>query len=151
MSSSIQTPESVLETPLSREELRARILIAKCARHQGMYTYTDLNRDARLGLDFTIPENRGKLGHLLGRISYVEVKGYGRPMLSSVVITKTGSYHGKGFFDLATKLYPNKDCSDETFGFEEMRKTHKFWKSDEGLAQIQKWQEEYNIMVAHTK
>jgi hypothetical protein len=70
------------------------------ARFKGKVTYQEV---AKL-IGFPLKGNYvgAELGHLLGEISEDEVK-YGRPMLSTIVVTTAG-HPGPGFFELARKL-----------------------------------------------
>ncbi len=115
--------------PMTPEHNRIRERLIKVARSKGTIKYTDLLRKAEVRLDMTVPHDRGKLGHLLGEISWNEV-AEGRPMLSSVAIHAGDYKQGQGFFDLAEILYKRKFSSAEqqlVFGMEELNKTHDYW------------------------
>lgn len=117
--------------PYTEEHERIREVLIKVAKRKSIINYTDLLKQSKVNLDMSIPFDRGQLGHLLGEISWNEVK-QGRPMLSSVALHAGDFKQGQGFFDLAEELYSitfNNEDEQVKFGMEEMNKTHKFWSS----------------------
>ncbi len=119
-----------METLTTEEERVREILIAIASKSQ-IITYTDLCRNAFLRLDMSIPAHRGQIGALLGNISSYE-HSFGRPLLSSVVVTVDGK-QGDGFFRLAESLgYGEwrKLKDGMLFEYDMMNKTHDFWKKD---------------------
>lgn len=117
--------------PYTEEHKRIREVLIKVAKRKSIINYTDLLKQSKVNLDMSVPFDRGQLGHLLGEISWNEVK-QGRPMLSSVALHAGDFKQGQGFFDLAKELYSitfNNEDEQVKFGMEEMNKTHKFWSS----------------------
>lgn len=115
--------------PYTEDHLRIKEVLIKTAKRKSIINYTDLLKQSGVRLDMSIPYDRGQLGHLLGEISWNEVKE-GRPMLSSVALHAGDFKQGQGFFDLAEVLYSISFSTEDEkvkFGMEEMNKTHKFW------------------------
>lgn len=115
--------------PYTEDHLRIKEVLIKTAKRKSIINYTELLKQSGVRLDMSIPHDRGQLGHLLGEISWNEVKE-GRPMLSSIALHAGDFKQGQGFFDLAEVLYsmsfPNEDAKIK-FGMEEMTKTHNLW------------------------
>ncbi|MBI2667639.1 hypothetical protein HYX17_02605 [Candidatus Woesearchaeota archaeon] len=101
------------------------------ARRGTTMTYTDLNNECNLNLDFDNIKDRNEIAHILGDISKEEYKN-GRPLLSTVVVMK-GSHPPSpayGFFTLWEELgLRNKGESREIFFARELRKVFDYWKS----------------------
>lgn len=115
--------------PYTEEHERIREVLIKVAKRKSIINYTDLLKQSKVNLDMSVPFDRGQLGHLLGEISWNEVK-QGRPMLSSVALHAGDFKQGEGFFDLAKELYSitfNTEDEQVKFGMKEMTKTHEFW------------------------
>ena len=115
--------------PMTPEHKRIREVLISVARNKKTISYTELLNQSKVKLDMSIPYDRGQLGHLLGEISWNEV-AEGRPMLSSVAIHAGDSIQGKGFFDLAEKIYDIVlRTSDErmVFGMGELNATYNYW------------------------
>ena len=115
---------------LTPEQNRVRDLLIAKASKKLVYYYSDLVRDAGLHLDMNIPADRGKIGNILGAISTYE-HNQGRPMLSSVVVSKSFE-QGDGFFKLAEELgYGDWKTlkNEKIFEMDMMNKTHDYWHS----------------------
>lgn len=117
-----------MKISLTPEEKRVRDILISVASSCNIIHYTELCQKAALKLNMSIPADRGKIGRILGNISFYEHES-GRPMLSSVVITVNGK-QGDGFFKLAEELgYGEwqKLKKGQLFEFDMMKKTHDFW------------------------
>ncbi len=82
-----------------------------------------------VGLGTATKEERDEMSQLLENISRAE-HGEDRPMLSSVVIYKSGEGPGGGFFTLARQLKRAEPVEDNKIVHErELKATHEAWKS----------------------
>lgn len=113
---------------LTKEEKEIRQILIDIASKGLTITYTNLCNKAGLELDMQNRQHTSYLGDLIGNISDYEVK-HGRPMLSSVVLTKKG-YEGNGFFRLAEELFDRSISKQEEKEFqnEMIAQTHLYWK-----------------------
>lgn len=123
---------------------KGRELVAYTPEHERIYevlcnvagkghviSYSDLIKEANVKLDMSIPYDRGRLGNLLGDISWNETI-IGHPMLSSVSVQANTLKQSQGFFDIAETIYGRTFHNEDEkliFGMKEMEKTHKYWKS----------------------
>jgi len=101
------------------------------ARSQNLISYDDLNKQLNLGLDFTMPPDRDRIGRWLSAISEHEVKA-GRHMLSALVVHKAGEGvgdPGKGFYEYAKELGVYVGGDDLGFWAQEVKWLHKWWSS----------------------
>lgn len=114
---------------LTKEEKEIRQILIDVASKGLTITYTNLCYRAGLELDMQNRQHASYLGDLIGNISDYEVK-YGRPMLSSVVLTKKG-YEGNGFFRLAEELFDRSISKQEEKKFqnEMIAQTHLYWET----------------------
>ena len=114
---------------LTKEDKTIRQILIDVASKGSTITYTSLCSRAGLELDMHNRQHASLLGDIIGDISTYEVE-HGRPMLSSVVLTKNG-YEGNGFFRLAEELFNftiNKQ-DEKVFQNEMIKKTHKYWET----------------------
>lgn len=99
------------------------------ARRGITITYTDLNRNCSLNLDYNNIKDRNEIAKILGDISKDEFKK-GHPLLSAVVVLK-GSHPPTpafGFFTLWEELgLKNKGESREIFFAKELRRVFEYW------------------------
>lgn len=115
---------------LTPEQNRVRELLIAIAATDKFYYYSDLIKDAGLNLNMSKPADRGKIGQLLGAISAYEHR-QGRPMLSSLVVTKNFE-QGDGFFKLAEELgFGNWRVLKEDGKFERemIESTRNYWST----------------------
>jgi len=122
-----QKRELVDYTP---EHKRIYEILCEVAAKNSVIPYAELVKSANVSLDMSIPYDRGRLGNILGDISWNETI-LGHPMLSSVSV-QSGTYkQSQGFFDIAETIY-GRTFHDEdeklVFGMKEMEKTHRYWK-----------------------
>lgn len=106
--------------------------LKEVARAKKLITYSEINEECKLGLDFERPEDRGKIGELLDEISEHEVKS-GRPMLSAVVVHKEqdGTYGdpGEGFYQLTRELEVFRGDNRYIFWVSELNRVYNYWSS----------------------
>jgi len=101
----------------------ARQVLVDRARHRSIITYTELVGLIR-SVDFKPHDVR--LFALLGQLS-VDEHDAGRPLLSVLVIHKSGDYQpGSGFFELAQAL-GRKTNDLESAWIQELKKVHTYW------------------------
>lgn len=114
---------------LTQEQQRVRTILIEIARKGQPKSYTDLVRMANLDLDMTNPYHRNLLGQILGGISVYE-HANGRPMLSSVVVSKGSGMPSDGFYKLADELgHGNwRKLKKDFWGIKEMKRAIKHWK-----------------------
>lgn len=107
-----------------------RYLIDKASKEQVVH-YQQLCNDVGLKLNMADnPHDRLIIGGILGEISSYENENE-RPLLSSIVVSKSGFEQGDGFFKLAEELgfgEWRKLKGHGTFEIEMMKKTFEFWK-----------------------
>lgn len=103
--------------------------LVEAARASETVTYGELAE--MLHMDFGNPNDRRRVGVLLGEISRFEVAA-GRPMLSSVVIHKNDFQPGKGFFGLGQELGLVGAGEDEVaFAIRQLKGTWAEWATRE--------------------
>ena len=114
---------------LTKDDETIRRILIDIAGKGVTITYTDLCSRAGLELDMTKREDAYRLGDIIGDISIYEVQ-HGRPMLSSVVLTKKNN-EGNGFFRLAEKLFGSSISKREEKEFQDemIAQTHLYWKN----------------------
>jgi hypothetical protein len=111
----------------ARVEFDARLYqrLVEAAKARQLVAYSEL--EGLLGLDMDLPNDRKRVGELLGEISRYEVQE-GRPMLSSVVWHKDMSGPGRGFFNLGVELGRVRGSEDElAFATRELNATYDAW------------------------
>ncbi len=113
-------------------EIRSKLI--ELARNKTPWSYSQLNEQLQLGLDFKNGYERDLIGEFLGNISIYEYKK-GRPLLSSLIIHKSSDKEqGNGFYKLCSEIY-GKDWkelkADKNFELERMKDCYSFWKDNE--------------------
>ncbi len=114
---------------------KVRSFLIEIARNkrQGFIHYQELSNACELGLDMGIPKHRLEIGEILGEITCYE-NNYGRPLLSSLVITKNFE-EGDGFFKLCVELGYGSNWKklkeDPAFVSLRMIECHNFWQNEE--------------------
>lgn len=114
------------------KEIRQKLI--ELARLKTPWSYSQLNEQLLLGLDFKNAYDRDLIGDWLGEISAYEYSKK-RPLLSSLIIHKgPDREQGNGFYKLCEELYGYKTWeeykADNNFELEEMKKCYAFWKDD---------------------
>ena len=119
---------------------KVRLHLIEVARKKGYIHYQELGNACGLGLNMSEnPYDRLVIGEILGEISEYEVDN-GRPILSSIVITKSGE-EGDGFYKLCESLGLGdwkKLKRDGTFSAITMNNTTEFWKNDNNYLKYRK-------------
>lgn len=107
--------------------------LIEIARKGKTITYQELSDQCKLGLIMRDSEYaRAEIGHILGDISVFEYNN-GRPIISSLVISKGDNYQGDGFYKLCEQLgfgSWKKLRGDITFEIGQMNASYDFWKDD---------------------
>lgn len=121
-------------TELTKEDRIVRSILIDRASRGKTITYSELIPEAKLRLDMSSPYDRGVMGEILGRIVEYE-HGLGRPMLSSVVLSKDGQ-QGDGFFKIAESLgygsWKNLKKGLK-FEFDQMNQTFEYWRKHKDI------------------
>ena len=79
-----------------------------------------------IGLSMELPQDRDRLGEILGSISTRE-HNCGRPLLSAVVVLMEKNIPGDGFFTLARALGTRQGNDDTMYWLGELRRVHDYW------------------------
>jgi hypothetical protein len=113
-------------------EIREKLI--ELARKKTPWTYSQLNEQLLLGLNFKNGYDRELIGEFLGDISIYEYEK-GRPLLSSLIIHKSNDREqGNGFYKLCSTIY-GKEWeelkADKNFELERMKECYSFWKYNE--------------------
>lgn len=110
---------------------RVREYLIAAARRGEFVTYSQVNRDCHLNLDFQFQPDRNEVGRILGTIGEYEYNE-GRPILSAVVIHQDDSRHGVGFYNLCEELgLGDSDRLDrDDYGMNEMGRCFEFWRNN---------------------
>ena len=110
--------------------------LKEVARRRGMHgdgiiTYTELNEECNLNLNYDVIKDRNEIAHILGEISKEEYKN-NRPLLSAVVVLK-GSHPpvpAFGFFNLMEELkLRKKGESKNIFFVKELVRVQDYWRN----------------------
>jgi len=113
-------------------EIREKLI--ELARLKTPWSYSQLNEQLLLGLNFKNDYDRNLIGEFLGDISIHEYEK-GRPLLSSLIIHKSSDREqGNGFYKLCSDIYGKKweDLkADKDFELERMKECYSFWKDNE--------------------
>lgn len=115
-------------------EKKIRLKLIELARAKTPWSYSQLNEQLQLGLNFKNPYDRDLIGIWLGEISLHEYEN-DRPLLSSLIIHKGADREqGNGFYKLCEEIYGDdwqSLKSNKDFELEEMKKCYSFWKDNE--------------------
>jgi len=85
-----------------------------------------------IGIDVENPHFGALVGKVLGELSEDEVAN-GRPMLSSIVVSKDTHLPGTGFFGLGEQLRLTEPDEDEmAFAIRQIKATHAYWSNHSG-------------------
>ena len=106
--------------------------LIELARGNRSISYQKLSDQCNLGYDMHNPDDRNKIGSLLGEIS-TEEHGNGRPLISVLVFRDDTNIPGDGFFELAQKLgkYNGSDnqIAKDNFFVSEFRNVCEYWQN----------------------
>lgn len=119
------------------KEIRAQLI--ELARSKRPWSYSQLNSQLQLGLNFNSAYDRDLIGEWLGEVSLHEFQK-GRPLLSALIIHKSQDREqGDGFYKLCGELY-NKDWKklkeDKDFELNEMKECYSYWKDSDNYKQF---------------
>ncbi|NUY81891.1 hypothetical protein HUK80_13385 [Flavobacterium sp. MAH-1] len=113
-------------------EIRTKLI--ELARLKTPWTYSQLNQQLLLNLNFDNGYDRELIGDWLGEISMHEYKR-GRPLLSALIIHKsTDREQGNGFYKLCSDIYGDdweNLKADKEFEIERMKECYAFWKDND--------------------
>lgn len=115
------------------EIVRNKLIEVARKRSDNTISYQELSDSCGLGLVMRDSEfARAEIGRILGEISRFEHEA-GRPLLSSLVVSKGISYQGDGFYKLCEELGfgPWKKLRDDiAFEMGQMNAAMEFWSDD---------------------
>lgn len=111
-----------------------RLKLIELARQKTPWSYSQLNDQLLLGLNFNNPLDRDLIGEWLGEVSVHEYER-DRPLLSALIIHKSSNKEqGDGFYKLCGQLYDEnwEDLkADPDFELEKMKECYAFWKDND--------------------
>lgn len=113
------------------KEIRQKLI--EQARLGATISYSQLNEQLELNLNFDFEYDRSLIGQWLGEISVHEYDRE-RPLLSALVIHKHGGEQGDGFYKLCEELYgtPWQDMkADKSIENEIIEDCYSFWKDND--------------------
>lgn len=107
---------------------RVRNYLIQAARSRKFVTYSQVNRDCDLRLDFDYQTGRNEIGRILGEIGAYEYRN-NRPILSAVVVHEGSNDHGKGFYNLCEelKIGDARRLQRDHYGMAVMRECFDYW------------------------
>lgn len=113
-------------------EIRKQLI--DLARSKTTWSYSQLNNQLQLNLNFDDPSDRKLIGEWLGEISLHENERE-RPLLSALIIHKgKDKEQGDGFYKLCQDIY-NKNWEDlkanKNFEIEKITECFTFWKNND--------------------
>jgi hypothetical protein len=115
-------------------EIRRKLI--ELARSKNTWSYSQLNDQLDLGLNFKKPYDRVLIGDWLEEISIYEFEK-SRPLLSSLIIHEAADKEqGDGFYKLCEKLYntPWRELKgNPDFEIEKIKECFSFWKDNENF------------------
>lgn len=115
-------------------EIRNKLI--ELARDKKTWSYSNLNEQLQLNLDFGNPYHRELIGEWLGDISVHEFER-GRPLLSALIIHQgKDREQGDGFYKLCVELYGKnweELKADPDFELERIKECYSFWKNNENF------------------
>jgi hypothetical protein len=123
-----------------KREIRDKLI--ELARLKTPWSYSQLNEQLQLGLNFENGYDRELIGEWLGEISIHEFKK-GRPLLSSLVIHHAKDREqGDGFYKLCENLYekPWQELkANKIFEIEKMKECYAFWKDNDNFKKFRNY------------
>lgn len=113
------------------KDIRKKLI--ELARLKTPWSYSQLNAQLELGLDFRNGYDRDRIGEMLGEISRYEFSKK-RPLLSSLIIHQAKDREqGDGFYKLCEELLGidwMELKADKEFELEKMKECYAYWKDD---------------------
>ena len=116
--------------------------LIELARLGETWSYSQLNDQMCLSLDFRNPDHRKKIGDLIGEVSEIEFEK-GRPLLSALILHQGGHEQGDGFYKLcAAKLGVHWETLKKDRSWEKsiIEDCFKFWQDN---ANFWKFKDDY--------
>ena len=114
----------------ARDEIIRRL--HRVARAQSKITYSELCDELRTEGVIDLPYHGAPLDYMLGHINLLEHER-GRPLLSSVVVHKSGDYFpGVGYWNFAKLLgleVGDSEAEQVKFWAQEFSRCHAYWKN----------------------
>lgn len=114
------------------KEIRNKLI--ELARLKTTWSYSQLNEQLMLGLDFSTGYDRDLIGEWLGEISEHEFN-QGRPLLSALIVHKGADREqGDGFYKLCEGFYGKNWMdlkADKNFEVERIKECFSFWKDND--------------------
>ncbi len=114
------------------KEIRSQLI--ELARMNGTWSYSMLNDQLQLGLNFDDISHRKLVGDWLEEISLYELEKE-RPLISSMIVHKSGKKEqGNGYYKLCEKLYirPWLELKeDRQFEKDRIKECYSFWKNND--------------------
>lgn len=114
------------------DDIRKKLI--ELARLKQTWSYSQLNNQLQLHLNFDSPHDRDRIGEWLGEISMHEYER-GRPLLSSLIVHKSKDREqGDGFFKLCESIYNRswEDLkADKNFEVDRIADCFSYWKNNE--------------------
>ncbi len=104
--------------------------LKRVAKAKTLITYSKLNEECNLGLNFDLENDRNEIADILGTIAWREVC-VGRPMLSAVVVWKSVRPYtpADGFFAYADELgLRQPEEEDRTLWYRLLNASYEKWK-----------------------
>jgi hypothetical protein len=113
------------------EQVRGYLIQVARSPARTPVTYSQVNQNCGLGLDFEFQTDRNEIGRILGEIGTYEFNN-GRPILSALVVHQgEPADHGVGFYNLCDSLGVGdaRRLRDRLFGYEEMTRCFDYWQN----------------------
>ncbi|GAE63574.1 hypothetical protein H3Z85_07990 [Chryseobacterium indologenes] len=114
------------------DEIRKQLI--ELARLKQTWSYSQLNNQLQLNLNFESSYDRDLIGNWLGEISIYEYQR-NRPLLSSLIVHKSKNREqGDGFFKLCESLYHRNWVdlkADKNFEIDRIAECFSYWKNNE--------------------
>lgn len=110
---------------------KVREYLVQLAKQGKTTSYSQLNEDCNLGIDFNLQVGRNQLAQILHGIGTYEYYS-GRPVLTAVVLQKNKTVQSIGFFNLCAELGLGdaKDLQARQYGQEELNRCFEFWQRE---------------------
>ena len=111
-----------------------RYKLIELARRKTTWSYSQLNDQLQLGLNFRDPNDRERIGELLGEVSIFEYQR-GRPLLSALIRHEGNDWQqGDGFFKLCGQLY-HRNWEElkvtPNYEIDKISECYLFWKDND--------------------
>lgn len=123
-----------MQTTLSDLAIRVRKFLVEKAHHCNTLTYSDLNVNQKLGLNYDNAQDVQKVSDLLDIISRYEHK-CNRPLLSAIVVHSEDYIQGKGFISMMKELKIKNIVKDPVVNSStQIKACHDYWNNEENYS-----------------